>query len=217
MKKGLNSFQLKIIACFIMVIDHVGVHFFPEKIIFRIIGRLAFPLFAFFISEGFFHTRSVSRYLTRLGVCALIFQIPDWFSRIYSVVFNVPGFGVRYKFNIFSTLFFGLLSIMLYDRLKSKKLWIPWLSVAAVAVIAEITGADYGAYGVLYIIIFYLSRGNIRNMVLGGIALHGAYVLYEVSVKFITSGVVVSANFIQLYSLLAIPLIALYNKEREVG
>ena len=135
-------------------------------------------------------------------------------SRIYSVVFNVPGFGVRYKFNIFSTLFFGLLSIMLYDRLKSKKLWIPWLSVAAVAVIAEITGADYGAYGVLYIIIFYLSRGNIRNMVLGGIALHGAYVLYEVSVKFITSGVVVSANFIQLYSLLAIPLIALYNKER---
>lgn len=216
MKKGLNGFQLKVIACIIMVIDHTGILFFPNAIIFRIIGRLAFPLFAFFISEGFFHTRSVSRYLKRLGFCAVLFQIPDWFSRIYSVIYNVPGFGVRYKFNIFSTLFFGLLAIVLYDWIKSKSLTISWLAVAAVAAIAEITGADYGAYGVLYIVIFYLSRGNIRNMVLGGMALHGAYVLCDITYRLITSGTMVFTNFIQLYSLLSIPLIALYNNERGI-
>jgi len=214
MKKGLNGFQLKIIACIIMVIDHAGVLFFPDKIIFRIIGRLAFPLFAFFISEGFFHTRSVRRYLTRLGVCALIFQIPDWFSRIYSVIYNVPGFGVRYKFNIFSTLFLGLLSVYLYDRLKSRNLWLSWLSVASVAVIAEIVGADYGAYGVLYIMVFYLAEGNIRKMVLGGAALHVAYAVCDIAYRYVTSGTMFFANSIQLYSLLSIPLIALYNKER---
>jgi len=214
MKKGLNAYQLKIIACVIMVIDHAGILFFPDRIIFRIIGRLAFPIFAFFISEGYFHTRSVKKYLTRLGVCAVLFQVPDWFSRIYSVIYNVPGFGVRYKFNIFATLFFGLLSITLYDRIKLKNSWLAWLSAASVAVIAEIAGADYGAYGVLYIMVFYLSEGNIRNMALSGAALHAAYALYDIASGLIASRSIIFANSIQLYSLLSIPLIALYNKER---
>lgn len=214
MKKGLNGFQLKMIACIIMLIDHAGALFFPGVLIIRVIGRLAFPLFAFFISEGFFHTRSVSRYLTRLGLCAILFQVPDWFSRAYSVIFNMPGFGVRYVFNIFATLFFGLFSVMLYDRFKTKNLWLSWLSVIAVAVIAQISGADYGAYGVLYILLFYLTRGNIRNMAIGGIVLHVLYAFFSISISVITSGAAVFTNQIQLYSLLSLPLIALYNNER---
>ena len=88
----------------------------------------------------------MKKYLARLGACAVVFQIPDWFSRIYSAVFNVPGFGVNYKFNIFATLFFGLLAILLYDRFKAKSVWLSWALAAAVAVTAEITGTDYGAY-----------------------------------------------------------------------
>lgn len=214
MKKGLNSFQMKTIAITIMLIDHIGALFFPNVLIFRIIGRLAFPLFAFFIAEGFFYTHSVSRYLARLGVCAILFQIPDWFSRIYSLAFDAPGFGVRYVFNIFSTLFFGLFSVMLFDKLKSKNITLSWISVVAVAVIAQISGADYGAYGVLYIVVFYLSAGNVRKIAVGAIALHGAYALFEITASLITSGVAVFTHSIQLYSLLSIPLIALYNKER---
>ena len=82
-----------------MAIDHTGALFFPQLLIFRIIGRLAFPMFAFFIAEGYTHTRSVKRYLTRLAICAVLFQVPDWF------------FGVEYVLNIFATLFFGLLAI----------------------------------------------------------------------------------------------------------
>lgn len=214
MKKGLNAFQLKIIACVIMVIDHTGVLFFPNKLVFRIIGRLAFPIFAFFISEGYIYTRSVSRYLTRLGVCAVLFQIPDWFSGIYGALFNVPGFGVRYVLNIFSTLFFGLLSIMFFDRFKEKNLWLSFLSIALVASVAEISGADYGAYGVLYIVVFYLSNRNIKNMFIGGMFLNGAYALYSISSALISKESIFSANIIQPFSMLAILLISLYNGDR---
>lgn len=214
MKKGLNGFQLKVIACILMVIDHVGVLFFPDMIIFRIIGRLAFPIFAFFISEGFFHTRSVRKYLTRLGVCAVLFQVPDWFSRIYSFLYNVPGFGIRYKFNIFATLFLGLLGIALFDRLKGEKSWLSWTAVIAAAILAEITDADYGAYGVLYIMVFYLSHGNIENMLLGSLALHAAYAVYGFLVNLRNPGTALTANSLQLYSLSAVPLLALYNRER---
>ena len=171
MKKGLNGFQLKIIACIAMVIDHVGAVFYPHMEIFRIIGRLAFPIFAFFIAEGFFHTRSVKKYLARLGACAVVFQIPDWFSRIYSAVFNVPGFGVNYKFNIFATLFFGLLAILLYDRFKAKMYGFPgrW---PAVAVTAEITGADYEGHMVYCISRFLSHKENVNKMISGVLTLH---------------------------------------------
>lgn len=214
MKKGLNGFQLKIIACIAMVIDHVGAVFYPHMEIFRIIGRLAFPIFAFFIAEGFFHTRSVKKYLARLGACAVVFQIPDWFSRIYSAVFNVPGFGVNYKFNIFATLFFGLLAILLYDRFKAKSVWLSWALAATVAVTAEITGADYGAYGVLYITVFYLTRENVNKMIPGVLTLHVVFTVYGFAIRLSHARAVFFYNPLQLYSLLAVPLIALYNRER---
>jgi len=214
MKRGLNGFQLKIIACIIMVIDHAGVVFFPDKIIFRVIGRLAFPIFAFFIAEGFCHTRSVQKYLKRLGLCAVLFQIPDWFSRIYSIITNVPEFGVRYKFNIFATLFFGLLAIVYFDRLKNENIRLSWFAAIAIALIAEIAGADYGAYGVLYILVFYLTRGNRRNMLTGVMALHAAYILWDIALSLIRTGTVFISNSLQLFSVLAVPLIALYNHER---
>jgi len=214
MKKGLNSYQLKILPILIMVIDHAGVIFFPDKLIFRIIGRIAFPIFAFFISEGFFHTRSVPNYLRRLGICAIVFQVPDWFSRIYSIAANQPGFGVRYKFNIFATLFFGLLAVAFFDRLKNENIRLAWSAAAVVAVLAEIVGADYGAYGVLYIVVFYLSRGNIGKMLIGITGLHGAYVLYDIAVSLIRTGNIFIANYLQLYSILAIPLLIMYNNER---
>ncbi|WP_252891332.1 TraX family protein [Thermoclostridium stercorarium] len=213
-EKRFERFSAEIIACIIMVIDHAGALFFPDKLIFRIIGRVAFPIFAFFIAEGFFHTRSVRKYLARLGICAVLFQIPDWFSRVYAEISGNPDFGVRYKFNIFATLFFGLLAVTLYDRLKSKKQWLSWTAALAVAILAETAGADYGAYGVLYILVFYLTRENILYMLFGVISLHMAYAAYDIVMSLVTSGTVIVTDSIQLYSLMAIPLIALYNNER---
>lgn len=214
MDKSLNGFQLKIIAITLMVIDHTGALFFPEILLFRIIGRLAFPLFAFFISEGFFHTRSIKKYLIRLGLCAVLFQIPDWFSVIYARLTNTPGFGVHYVLNIFATLFFGLAAMALFDKLKGKSIVLAWLAAIAVAVIAEVTGADYGAYGVFYMMIFYQASGNIKKICIGALLLHIGYAAYEVSSSFLKTGTAAFPHAIQLYSLLAVLPIAMYNQEQ---
>ena len=78
-KKGLSQNQLKIVATISMVIDHIGAEIFPQIIIFRIIGRLAFPIFSYFIYEGFQYTRDKKRYFLRiisLGlICAIVYYI----------------------------------------------------------------------------------------------------------------------------------------------
>lgn len=164
MEKVLNSFQIKLIAIITMVIDHAGMIFFPRIIVFRIIGRIAFPLFAFFIAEGFRHTRSVKKYLFRLLLCAVLFQVPDWLfgSETMRRIFISWGWesvpSINYELNIFATLFLGLAAISLYNKLKEKHIAYSWLAVTAMAVIAQIIGADYGAYGVLFIIVFILPK-----------------------------------------------------------
>ncbi len=70
----MNRNHLKLIACLSMLIDHIGFVLFPQVEEFRIIGRVAMPIFAFFIGEGCLHTRNRKKYFLRLFVLALICQ-----------------------------------------------------------------------------------------------------------------------------------------------
>jgi hypothetical protein len=214
MKKCLNGFQLKVIAITLMVIDHTGALFFPNVMFIRIIGRLSFPLFAFLITQGFLHTRSVKKYLLRLAACAVAFQIPDWFSTIYSKLTNSAFFGVHYVLNIFATLFFGLAAITLFDRLKGKGLPWSWLGAVAMAVLAEVAGADYGAYGVFYILMFYLAGKDVKKIFIGTALLHAAYGAYEATISLITTGHAAFPHAMQLYSMLSAFLVSMYNNEQ---
>lgn len=72
----LDANALKLIALLSMTIDHVGVCLFPDQILLRCIGRLAFPIYAFLLTQGFIHTRNVKKYLLRLGLLALISEVP---------------------------------------------------------------------------------------------------------------------------------------------
>lgn len=74
-KLSLDSFTLKIIAITAMVIDHVGLLFFPTIAIFRIIGRLTIPIMAYLITEGYKKTRSIKKYMFRLFIFALISMV----------------------------------------------------------------------------------------------------------------------------------------------
>ena len=105
----MTSFTLKLIAMITMFIDHFGYAIMGQFSFFNLFGRLAFPIFAFQISEGFIHTKSVKKYLLRLIIFALISQIP--FSLFtYYIAHSNP-----LTLNVFFTLAFGLVSIYIYD------------------------------------------------------------------------------------------------------
>lgn len=77
----MNRNQLKIIACISMLTDHIGVLLFPQAAVLRWIGRLAMPLFAFFIGEGCRYTKNRKKYflsvfLLGLG-CQLVYLVSD--------------------------------------------------------------------------------------------------------------------------------------------
>ena len=105
----LTSFQLKWIAIFSMAVDHTGALLFPEAMWMRGIGRLAFPIFAFLLTEGFFHTADLYRYLARLGVFALLSEIP------YDLALSGTWWNPQRQ-NVFFTLFISLLLLLALER-----------------------------------------------------------------------------------------------------
>jgi len=74
-KFGLTNNQLKIIAMVSMVLDHVGLLFFSDMIIFRVLGRIAFPIFAYMIAEGCRYTKNRAKYLGIIAGMGTVFQI----------------------------------------------------------------------------------------------------------------------------------------------
>ena len=109
MKKNLllSGNALKIIAAIFMVIDHVGLMFFPRVIALRAIGRLAFPIFAFFISEGVRYTRSKLRYFLKMSVFGAVCQA------FYAIFANANDVCVFVTFAV------SILLIMVSDGLKN--------------------------------------------------------------------------------------------------
>jgi hypothetical protein len=120
----------------------------------RGVGRLAFPIYCFLLVEGFVHTSSVKKYLIRLGIFAIISEIP-FNLLLYQ---SVTGIGHQ---NVFFTLFIGLLTMQLYSRLQGlgiRETAGRWCTLIAGCVIAECLRTDYGAYGILMIFAIYIYR-----------------------------------------------------------
>ena len=80
MKKGLTGNQLKLIALITMTVDHIGMILFPSRLLFRVVGRLAFPIFAYMIAEGCLYTRSIWRYAGTLAAVAALCQSVYFFA-----------------------------------------------------------------------------------------------------------------------------------------
>lgn len=134
---------LGILAVIFMIVDHVGAVFFPGALWMRVVGRIAFPLFAWGIAIGAEHTRSMPRYALRLLILLIVSQ-PFYMGALNHTLL---------KLNIFATLLLGLLGIW---GLKEKRMW---MTVAALLV-AELIGADYGLRGVLCILLLWAVHDN---------------------------------------------------------
>lgn len=154
----IKSNMLKMIAILTMTIDHIGAVLFPCQMWLRYIGRLAFPIFCFLIVEGYFHTRNVKKYLSRLFLFALISEIP------FDLTFKGKIFDWSYQ-NVFWTLFLGLLAIYLGTWLKCKYPSFTdntafVLTFLGASVIAFLASTDYNAFGVWMIAVFFLFRNQ---------------------------------------------------------
>ncbi len=121
-QRPLTAFHLKLIALTTMIIDHVGAVFpFPTLAdsMLRGIGRMAFPIYAFLIAEGCRYTRSRERYLLRLGIFALISELPfDWAFYPRSLQLQGPGIHFLSVTNVFYTMFLAVACIHIWETLR---------------------------------------------------------------------------------------------------
>lgn len=173
-RRGISGSTIKIIAVAAMLIDHIAAVVLIRQIrvdyygsiasglhicytVMRLIGRLGFPIFCFLLVEGFQKTRSVAKYAFRLGLFALISEIPFDLA-----LKNTPlEFGYQ---NVYFTLFFGLLALWAFDyfeKIGMSGLTRILFSAAALALCmgaAHFMQTDYGAMGVLTIAAMYVFR-----------------------------------------------------------
>ncbi len=131
-----------------MIIDHIGLVFFPGEIIFRILGRLSFPFFAWGISNGYSKTKNVYKYGQRLLLLSLISQ-PFFYLTIS-----------KESLNICFTLFLGLLSIYFYQNRLGNKI-ISYFLLLLTLSLPFFIQLDYGLYGIIMILFFHISKNNI--------------------------------------------------------
>ena len=210
---GLSASTLKIIACILMVIDHVGVILLPHLLILRVIGRLSYPIFAYLLAEGCRYTRNKKkRFLLVFGL-AMICELAT------VVVMGAPEGGILVNFSLAILLIYEVQAI---KRAMAQKrpgrafglLALFLLSVAAVYGFVEfVLYVDYGFWGVLIPVWASIPDykegeapailAKISNRWVKFAFFSGGLLLLCVSRGLLTD--------IQSFSLLALPLIALYN------
>lgn len=175
-----NTGLIRLIACVCMVIDHAGKMCFPHVPEMRMIGRLAFPLFAYGIAAGAVYTRDPLKYLSRIVLLALISQplyaiaLAHESSAMYAVPFfdnpllSVWRFyaGSWYKPSILLSLALGLCIIIC---LRNKQ----WVLAIGVYMLCSrfSTNLDYGMNGIHLMLLFYLFAGH-PLAALAAISLH---------------------------------------------
>lgn len=151
-----TSFSLHIMAMIFMLCDHLwGTNVVPGGDWLTCIGRIAFPIFAFLIVEGYFHTKNFKRYILRLLIFAILSEIP----------FNL-AIGSRWFYPIHqNVLWCFLLSLGLIhwnEKMKEKKLWLRIVIGAVTVLIGAVGGlitfVDYYHAGVLTVLVFYFFR-----------------------------------------------------------
>lgn len=183
-KTGLTGSHLKWIAIITMFIDHTGAallelgllpkvadavlagnsfdyvmadyHFWYRfDDVLRAIGRLAFPIFCFLLVEGFLHTKDVKKYALRLGLFALISEIP------FDLAFNEKLLEFSYQ-NVFFTLLIGLLMLIglkyFEETLPPHISWLRFIVALTGILLAVFFRTDYDAFGIMLIFLLYEFR-----------------------------------------------------------
>ncbi len=142
-------------------------HFwYNVNFVFRFfLGRLAFPLYCFLLVEGFLHTRNIKKYTLRLGLFALISEIP------FNLALYQTPFDYRMQ-NVYFTLFIGLLVLTCVRYLEEhhpQRTYLPYVIVLAGMFAAYLLQTDYSAFGILLITLLYFLRSSRNQQTVFGV------------------------------------------------
>lgn len=191
MKASLNGNALKIIAMITMLCDHFGMIFFPYIDIFRIIGRISFPIYAFLIAEGCKYTHNRKKYFLQIFILGLI----------CSIVFIIAE---RYVYLcVLITFSMSILLIYLLDYVKDnpkKRFLLLIVGLVISYEICNLVEVDYGFVGVLVPVMVYLTDNRVLKIV-----------LFTISLIFLS---LINNNGVQIYCLISVIFIILYNGQR---
>ena len=238
-RRGISAAVLKNIAVITMTIDHVtafllkrylqsqGVLRLYDNIWYtlgRDIGRIAFVLYAFMLAEGAYKTRNKGKYALRLLALAIVSIVPHSFCNI-GKPFNAQDM------NIFFLLFLGLITIYAWDWLKdniaqmSLSVLLRIALVAASCAVSELLKFEYGLMGILLILVFHIYRFDTPKLLISGaLVTTVGYMIHVV----VASGAVnwihshsghllesfISTDRVQVFGILALPLIYFYNGKK---
>lgn len=199
MKRETDEFGIRIFAMAAMVSDHTAVALSwllsPSLyMLLRAFGRCAFILFAFLTAEGAAHTKNRPRYLLRLLLLALL-------SEPFFDLAIERRLTLSFQNTVF-TLLLAVLAIELIERFKGVLL--PAVFVLLAMTAAQLLKSDYGAVGVIAVLLFYF--GRVRGLPPAVIT-----VFFSVGMIFSEAG---KLHFNSLFSLLSLPLLLFYNGRR---
>lgn len=188
----MSSFYLKLLAITFMFIDHVGYVFFPSNILFRIIGRLAFPLFAFQIGIGYSHTKNKEKYIVTMLLFAIISQIP------FILMCSIQTQNI--ELNVLFTFLFALLIIYSNDNIKHIVVKIPLIVI--IFLLSYYIKTDYGVLGILLTIFLHYFSSN------------KFLILLTLIFIMILHSYFISSSLIQLYAIASFIFIWLFNGKK---
>lgn len=204
--KGYNHRFLKWFALVTMTIDHVGHFIFPDLIELRVVGRLAFPIFAYLFALSYRYTSNQKRLLILVSSAAVVTQVLIYFA------------GVTELVNVFFLFTLAFLAFKAFDK---GKVWL----IILIAFIAEFLSVDYGLYGIFTLVLFYVYYGDKHKQLFGFIGLTVVYALLPFFSYNLWSTIPLIISqffdyywvyFIQVLSSLSVLLLWFYQSEKPV-
>ncbi len=152
---GLSSTALRYIAMVFMLLDHMWATLISGNNWMTYVGRMAMPIFAFLVAEGYVHTGNLKKYKMRLFIFGLLSEIPFNLMVAGSCIFP-------FHQNVMFTLLIGLLVIERIDTIRKnktpKEICKNGFIIIGLCILSVITFVDYNITGVLTVVMFYVLR-----------------------------------------------------------
>lgn len=200
----INRDILKIIAVVVMTIDHIGYLLVPESVILRAIGRVAFPIFAYFVAEGFRYTSNKEKYLIRMLVAACVTQL------LFTIV-QLDFVNVMFTFAI------SIGILISFERIPNYN----WSVLFLGLLISVLIDCDYSFYGVLMVMLFYYEKSFVRISI-GIFILTTLLLLFQINFNIMILFIIFNdlemyiSFFLQYLCMFSIPLLMMYDHKRIV-